>query len=133
MLKKEETHTAVIGIGSNIRPEKYIPEAVTLIRKSHRLLAESRFVQTEPLGFQDQDDFINGAVKIKTYMNFRELNDWLKDTEHRLGRIRTKNKNGPRTIDLDIVVWDGSVVDALVWEREFLKNAVFEVEPSLIS
>ncbi|MFC1569350.1 2-amino-4-hydroxy-6-hydroxymethyldihydropteridine diphosphokinase [bacterium] len=125
------SNIAIISIGSNIKPQKYIQKALDIIRNSHQFLAESQFVKTKPIGFHNQDDFINGAIKIDTDMSFKELTLWLKNVEKKLNRIRTQNKNGPRTIDLDIVVWNGTVIDKDVFERDFLKNAVFELEPTL--
>ncbi len=53
----------------------------------------------------------------------------LREIESGLGRVRTGNKNGPRTIDLDILVWNGEVVDDDVYEREFLKTSIRELLP----
>lgn len=126
-----ENNSAVISLGSNICPEKYIPRALAILRKNHRLIAESRFVKTRPLGYADQDDFINGAVKIQTRFSRHDLTRWLKALEKDLGRVRTKNINGPRTIDLDIVAWNDRIVDEDVYTRSFLRNAVYEIAPRL--
>jgi 2-amino-4-hydroxy-6-hydroxymethyldihydropteridine diphosphokinase len=124
-------HRVVIGVGSNIDPEKHISAAREMIRREHRLISESRFVQTKPIGFPDQSDFCNGVFLVGTKMSRNELDQWLKSIEEKLGRVRTANKNGPRTIDLDIVVWDGKVVDTDLAERDFLKTAVSEVLPDI--
>jgi 2-amino-4-hydroxy-6-hydroxymethyldihydropteridine diphosphokinase len=59
------------------------------------------------------------------------LKSWLKNLEKELGRIKSENKNGPRTIDLDIIVWNGKVVESEVYEREFLINSINELLPEL--
>ena len=64
-------------------------------------------------------------------MSRKELNQWLKGVENELGRVRTANKYGPRTIDLDIVIWDGKIVNQDLIERDFLKTAVSEVLPEI--
>lgn len=128
-LKKE--YQAIIGIGSNIEPERYIPLAVKRISEAHSILAESTFVQTKPVGFHDQADFINGAIRIQTSMDFRSLKDWLHVIEKELGRIRGENKFGPRTMDLDILVWCGKIVDEDVYKRSFLRNSIREVWPEI--
>ena len=51
----------------------------------------------------------------------------LKCIENNLDRIRGKNKNGPRTIDLDVVIWNGDVVDKDVYERDFLRNSIKQI------
>ena len=121
----------VIGVGSNIRPEKNIGLAKTAIESSHELVKASTFVKTEPLGFKEQDKFTNGAFLVDTEMDKDELKSWLNNLESKLGRVRTDNKNGPRTIDLDILVWNGEVVDEDVIERDFVKESVSELLPEL--
>ena len=124
-------NTAVIGVGSNINPEENIRLAKEAIKSSLELLGESKFVKTEPLGYKDQDDFTNGAFLIRTQMSRAELNSWLKSLENSLGRVRTENKNSPRTIDLDILVWNGEVIDGDVAERGFLRDSISELLPDL--
>ena len=121
----------VIAIGSNIDPEKNIRMAIAKIRVNFELRAESAFVTTKPIGNTDQPDFTNGALLISTHLKPPELKRWLKNVEKKLGRTKSQDKNGPRTIDLDIAVWNGKIVDNDVHERNFLKNAVFELLPSL--
>jgi 2-amino-4-hydroxy-6-hydroxymethyldihydropteridine diphosphokinase len=124
-------HRVVIGAGSNIDPDRNIPAAREMIRQAHRLVSESRFVRTRPVGFIEQPDFCNGVFLVDTEMSRKDLDKWLKKVEEKLGRVRTQNKNGQRTIDLDIVVWDGNIVDRDVVERDFLKAAVLEVLPEI--
>ncbi len=123
---------AVIGIGSNIQPEANIAKAIEKIAESHRILNESRFVVTEPLAERDQPDFVNGAILIQTSMGHEDLKAWLKELENDLGRTRGTDRYDSRTIDLDIVVWGGMIVDEDVYEREFLKAAILEICPQLI-
>lgn len=121
----------IIGVGSNILPEGNIAKARDRIASQHRLIAESAFVETEPIGFTDQPNFLNGVFHIETEFDYPSLKEWLLDTEKALGRRRGKNKYGPRTIDLDIVVWNGKIVDDDFHKRKFLRNAVLEVWPEL--
>ncbi len=121
----------VIGVGSNIKPEKNIALAKAEIESAHELLKASSFVKTEPLGFKNQDKFTNGAFLIRTEMDLDELKSWLNNLESKLGRVKTENKNGPRTIDLDILVWNGEIVDGDVAERKFLRESIDELMPDL--
>lgn len=121
----------IIGVGSNINPEKNIGLAKTAIESAHELLKASSFVKTEPLGFKNQDKFTNGAFLIRTEMDLDELKSWLNNLESKLGRVKTENKNGPRTIDLDILVWNGEIVDGDVAERKFLRESIDELMPDL--
>ena len=121
----------VVGVGSNIRPKENIRKARTKISQTYRLIKESTFVETDPVGIEDQPNFINGAFLIETSLNTEQFKQWLFDLEDKLERDRKGHKYGPRTIDLDIVVWNGEVVDSDLYNRDFLKNAVLEVQPDL--
>ena len=129
---KTKLNHAVIAVGSNINPDEHIAKARELIRNTHQLIRESRFRMTRPIGFTAQPDFKNGAFLIKTAMSKKQLCSWLKKVEENLGRKRTQNRNGPRTIDLDIVIWNGKIVDPHVYVRDFLNQAVRELDSSLL-
>jgi len=131
MGNNKKKNQAVVGLGSNIRPSENIARAKENFAQSHRIVAESQFIKTDPIGYPDQPDFVNGVVLIETDMDFDELKCWLADIECKLGRVRTANRYGPRPIDLDIAVWNGHVVDDDVYERDFLRTAVLEVCPHL--
>ncbi len=122
---------AVIGVGSNIEPERNVPEARRHIAQRHRVVAASPFVQTRPVGYADQPDFTNGALLVETAVDRERLRADLKAIETMLGRQPGENRYGPRAIDLDIVVWNGRIVDLDFYTREFLREAVMAVLPDL--
>lgn len=122
---------AVIGVGSNIDPLLNIGKAKEKIAEHWRIVAESRFVETEPIGYSQQPNFINGTLLIETSTDRRRLEHRLKLIEQELGRRRDGNRHGPRTIDLDLVVWNGCVVDGDVYTRDFLRDSVREVLPRI--
>ena len=122
---------AVIGLGSNINAEENIRRAKEAIAGEFMLIKSSSFVETEPVGFKEQDRFINGALLIETELDAGRSESWLKVLETELGRVKTDNKYGPRSIDLDILVWNGEVVDEEVYEREFLRTSINELMPDL--
>jgi len=124
-------NTVIIGLGSNIDPEKNIEKAKHIINDLFTLQAESKFIRTKPVGYLEQDDFINGAVLIKTDLNADQLKLNLKQVEETLGRQAPSIKFGPRTIDLDIVIFNNEVTDKDFYERDFLKNSVLELLPNL--
>jgi len=121
----------VIGVGSNIDPENNVEKAKNAVVNHHNLIKVSSFIETEPIGCKNQDNFLNGAFLIETEMDATALKFWLKNLEKKLGRVESENKDGPRTIDLDIIVWNGEVVDKEVYEREFLINSINELLPEL--
>jgi len=122
---------AVISVGSNIDPEGNIEKARLLIAQKHELLGESSFFRTKPVGYLRQPDFLNGAFLVSTELNREKLEKSLKKIERSLGRVKTAVKSGPRPIDLDLVVWNGKVVDPDFYERDFVRNACCELLPEL--
>ena len=122
---------AVIGIGSNIDPEANIARACDFLRRRHAVLAQSKVVETEPIGFDDQPNYLNTTLLIGTTLDREAFREELRDIERRQGRVRTGNKYDQRTIDLDIVVWNGEVVDDDFYERDFLREGVREICPQL--
>ena len=120
-------NTAAVGVGSNIDPQNNIRKAKKLISEDHSLVKSSRFVRTKPIGYEHQDDFLNGALLVRTGLNKKQFINYLKKLENKLGRKRTHNKNGPRTIDLDVVIWNDKIIDQDCYERDFLKNCLNEL------
>ena len=121
----------VIGVGSNIEPEINIEKARQQIAQDHHLMAASRNIKTKPIGYADQPDFLNCAFLVETTFNDLEFEAYLHSVEEKLKRVRTGNKFGPRTIDLDIAVWNNDIVDEDVYKRSFLKESVRELCPDL--
>jgi len=121
----------IVGLGSNIDPMIHIEKALTQIKTRFLDIKTSEFIFTEPIGFKHQDHFCNGAVRFTTDLSAETLKTWLLALEDALGRIRTENKNGPRTIDLDILVWNGKIIDPDVEERDFLQKAIKTLHPGL--
>ena len=103
-------HQAIVSVGSNIDPEDNIEKAIDLISAEQTLMAQSTMIQTKPVGLVDQPDFINGALLIETRSGYEEFNSYLKSVEARLQRDEDQKSFGPRTIDLDIIVWDRKIV-----------------------
>ena len=120
-------NSAIIGIGSNISPEKNIRLALELLAEEVTIEQVSTMVRTKPIGITEQPDFINGAVRVTTSLSRGELQQFLKMTEDRTGRDRTQSRFGPRTIDLDIVIWNDEIVDPDYYTRDFLQRTVDEI------
>ncbi|MBA2656199.1 MAG: 2-amino-4-hydroxy-6-hydroxymethyldihydropteridine diphosphokinase [Tatlockia sp.] len=120
-------HLCILSVGSNIHPFSMVYEARNILSKEHQLLGCSKFNKTKPVGFQDQDDFLNGAFMVQTLLNYMDFNAYLKTIENRLGRIKTAIKSGPRTIDLDIIIWDGEVVHPDYSTNDYIKIPVQEL------
>ncbi len=98
----------IISLGSNIEKERYLPEAIRLLRRNRRIEVRkvSRFFESAPVGGPDgAPDFFNAAVVACTDLSPLELRDELRHIEEVLGRQRSEDRNAPRTIDLDIAYY----------------------------
>lgn len=121
----------VIGLGSNIDPDTNIAKAKLELTTQFRLLAESPVVETAPVGYAQQANFKNGTVLLETPLGRNSVIKILKGIETRLGRKSGGHRSGPRTIDLDVVVWNDRVVDPDFYTRDFLHDGVLAVLPRL--
>ena len=104
---------AVVALGSNIEdPEAQVKRAFDEISAlpGTRVLARSSLHRTAPVGYVDQPDFVNACALVDTELAPRALLDELLALEKRHGRVRDL-PNGPRTLDLDIVLYGDRVID----------------------
>ena len=118
----------IIGIGSNIDADKNISGMLEILREKVEVVKVSPMIRTKPIGIENQPYYTNGAVKIKTELEQEPLNKLLKQIEDQLGRNRTGPKFGPRTIDLDIVTWNGEIIDQDYYTRDFIRTSVRAVD-----
>ncbi len=103
-------NTVYLAIGSNIEPKKNIKLAIKELAKIGQIIKVSKLIKTKPEGYLEQDDFLNGAIKFKTGLPPEELLKELKNIEHLLKR-NTPFRNGPRTIDLDIIFYGNLILE----------------------
>lgn len=130
-----------VGVGSNIRPEANVHEALRMLSEKARILGVSTFYRTPPENGAAQPLFWNGVVSCET-----DLPPWvlkhsvLRRIEAALGRERTADKNAPRTIDLDIIVYHDPAFtrgplafsDPDILHRDFLAVPLAELAPDLV-
>jgi 2-amino-4-hydroxy-6-hydroxymethyldihydropteridine diphosphokinase len=114
----------IISLGSNIEPSINIQKSTILIKEFSTILAESEIFITKPEGYKKQSDFHNCAVLIETNLNYLELKQRLGAIEIMLKRTRRNNKNGPRTIDLDISTYNGHICNDDYKKYWFVKKTV---------
>lgn len=106
-------HTAYIALGSNLGDKKaYLDLAVRRLKESPecQVLKVSDYMVTAPYGGVEQDDFLNGVLELKTTLDPEELLDKLHQIEQEANRERII-RWGPRTLDLDILLYDDLVLD----------------------
>ena len=124
-------HTATILLGSNINPEKNINKAIHRLMQECKWRKSSQIWETEAIG-SDGPDFLNIAIVIETPLLENELKyKVLRKIEKELGRVRVENKDAPRTIDLDIIIFDDQVVDQDLWQRSFIASPISDLYPDL--
>jgi len=133
---------AYVGLGSNLGTrERVIGDAVALLGEHPdiEVLRASALRETEPWGPVAQPPFLNGAVVVETSLEPRALLGALLDVERRLGRMR-EERWGPRTIDLDLLLYGDEVVDEpgltvphpRLSERAFALEPLLELDPGLV-
>jgi len=106
--------TAFLGLGSNLGDRlAMLQKAVDLLYADRKVQVDgvSTVYETEPVGGPEQESFYNLAVRVRTRRSPRRLLALCHQIERQLGRVKTE-RWGPRTIDLDILLWDGRVVAA---------------------
>jgi len=133
-------HTAFIGLGSNLGDRmEHLRFAVDKLGRIEgcEVLKVSDFISTPPYGYKEQGDFLNGCLMLRTLLTPHELLDELFAIENEAGRIRDV-RWGPRTLDLDIIMYDDLVVsdDRLnlphieMHKRDFVLRPLCEIAPN---
>lgn len=135
------TVEAYVGLGSNLEnPTAQLARAVAELASlpATTLQAQSPFYASQPVGPQDQPDFVNGAVKLTTALSAHQLLDHLQAIEQAHGRERRQHW-GPRTLDLDILMYGHerihderlTVPHAELPNRDFVLQPLLDLNPEL--
>lgn len=139
---ERKRHKAYIGLGSNIGDkEVYLKDAIKYINDTPKIevTKKSSFIVTKPWGYVEQDDFLNCVIEVETLLEPDELMDVLLNIEQQLKRERIV-RWGPRTIDLDIILYDDLISSdekvilphPRMHEREFVLKPLNEIAPYLM-
>jgi 2-amino-4-hydroxy-6-hydroxymethyldihydropteridine diphosphokinase len=134
---------AYVGLGANLGDRAAMLRAALEQLEGEpdvEIAAVSAFRETEPVGLLDQPRFLNAAAAVDTELSARELLDRLLAIERRLGRTRTGARFGPRTIDLDLLLYGDEVIaepglevpHPRLHERLFALEPLVELEPRLV-
>ena len=135
-------HKAYIAIGSNLGDKELnLKSSIEKMQlhKAIKVINTSTFVETEPVGYLDQDKFLNGAVEIRTLLTPKQLIKYLLKIELELKRERII-KWGPRTIDLDVLLYDDLITSdeeiiiphPRMQDRAFVLNPLCEIAPFVV-
>ena len=132
---------AYVGLGSNLGDrEATLGAALDLLGRRVDLVAVSTVRETDPWGDADQPRYLNAVAAVDTDLSPRRLLEVLLGVERELGRERTGRRYGPRTIDLDLLVYGDEVVDEpgltvphpRLHERRFVLEPLAELDPALV-
>ena len=134
---------AYIAIGSNLAsPLEQVNAAVQALGEipQSKIVAVSSFYRTPPLGPQDQPDYLNAAVVLETALDAETLLDNTQRIELQQGRVRKAERWGPRTLDLDIMLFGHETINTErltvphydMKNRGFMLWPLFEIAPDLI-
>jgi 2-amino-4-hydroxy-6-hydroxymethyldihydropteridine diphosphokinase len=133
---------AFVGLGANLGDrEGTLHAAVDALgaKEGIELVAVSTLRETDPVGVGPQPRFLNGVVELETTLSARELLDRLLTVEQRFGRVRTPGGHGPRTLDLDLLLYGDDELDEpgltvphpRLHERRFVLEPLAELAPGL--
>jgi len=133
---------AYVALGANLGArEATLRAAVALLdgREDTAVVAVSQLRETDPVGFLDQPRFLNGVVALDTDLGPRDLLAVLLEIERGLGRVRDGARHGPRTIDLDLLLYDAETIDEpdltlphpRLHERRFVLEPLADIDPGL--
>ncbi len=133
---------AFISAGSNIDPEDNVRKSVRLLGEQTRILAISTVYVTEPIGgMPGQPLYYNCVLEVETGTPPLDLKrSVLRPIEEKLGRTRSNDRSAPRTIDLDLILYDDitmaekeiTLPDPDILTRQFLAAALYELAPDLV-
>ena len=126
-------HTAYIGVGGNMGDkEKNVKAALELINESYhtKIRRTSKLYNTKPVGYLEQEDFLNCAIEVKTLLSPIELVRFLLSIESELKRERVI-RWGPRTVDLDVLLYDNiiSSLEEIIIPHPRMAERMFVMEP----
>ncbi len=128
----DELHHAYLSLGSNIEPELHLPKAIQLLKEHGQVRAISSAWESHAVG-SDGPNFLNACVLFLTNLGAYDLKEQtIRQIEAELGRIRTADKNSPRTIDIDMVLFDKEPLNVEFWEYAFVVVPLAELIPDFI-
>lgn len=124
-------HQAYLCLGSNIHPVANLLNAIKLLSQRTQLQELSTCWESAAVG-SDGPNFFNIGALVSTPLDAPRLKEQiLAPIENELGRVRSADKYAPRTMDIDIVIFDGLVLDSEIWRRVYLALIFAEMIPGL--
>jgi 2-amino-4-hydroxy-6-hydroxymethyldihydropteridine diphosphokinase len=124
-----KVHQVYLSLGSNIRPEANLPRAIDLLQDYGEIQKVSNAWESEAVG-SDGPNFLNACLLFITPLLYTELKEQvIHPIETKLDRKRTEDKYAPRTIDIDIVLFDDQLCNDKFWNQAFVVVPLAEIYP----
>jgi 2-amino-4-hydroxy-6-hydroxymethyldihydropteridine diphosphokinase len=132
-----------VGLGANLGDrERTLHAAVDALagEEGIELVSVSTLRETEPVGVGEQPRYLNGVAELETTLRARRLLERLLEVEQRFGRVRIPGEHGPRTLDLDLLLYGDEEIDEpgltvphpRLHERRFVLEPLGELAPGLV-
>lgn len=139
--RSQLNHLAYLSLGTNMGDRaQYLHDALEMLQENGDILVfqQSSIYETDPVGYTDQDAFLNMVVSVKTALSPEELLAYCQTIEKKLGRVRVI-RWGPRTMDVDILLYDQNTIDSVslqvphprMHERAFVLVPLLEINKEL--
>jgi 2-amino-4-hydroxy-6-hydroxymethyldihydropteridine diphosphokinase len=125
-----EDHLACLGLGSNLNPRRHLRGAIGRLRRAFSVVAVSGAWESAAVGV-DGPNYVNAAVLIRTLLAKERFTAELKAIEKEMGRTRARGGRARLTIDIDVVVFDGDVLEEDLWGQVYRAVPVGELLPDL--
>jgi 2-amino-4-hydroxy-6-hydroxymethyldihydropteridine diphosphokinase len=125
----DELHEVYLNIGSNIKPEYHLREAIRLLHQHGQVKAVSNAWQSHAFG-SNGPDFLNACIQYLTPLTPRKLKEQvIRPIEAKLERVRGGNRFAPRTIDIDIILFDDEPFGWEFWSNAFVVVPLADILP----
>mgnify|MGYP001822008324 CR=1 FL=1 len=139
----EDLHTVIVSIGSNIGDKlANCKQAIEALEQCEgtQIIACSSFYRTAPVDYLDQDWFVNAALQLETTLSPTELLEALQSIQRQAGRLNDPIRFGPRIIDLDIIFYDGLIINLpelsiphpRMHKRRFVLQPICDIDPAFV-
>ncbi len=126
---KPSQHRICLLLGSNIAPEINLRQAITFLCQHVTMMQTSSVWESRAIG-SNGPNFLNAAVLATTALGAVTLKEQvLRPVEARMGRIRTRDRNAPRTIDIDLILFGQQLLDSSLWDYAHSAVPVAEILP----
>ncbi len=128
--KNQSSIEVFLLLGSNIQPKKNILLAIKMLKEKMRIDNISNIWETKA-SKPDDPNFLNCAIKVGTQLSIEEIKrEIIRPIEDNLLRVRTENKNAPRTIDIDVILYGNLEIDTALWKQVYIAVPLAELIPN---